>query len=132
MNRRPMLAATGEAEMILGGRFLMMKQVIPDDMFASESIAILGFDRRTEEYTLLGLDTIGTYWISAQGPARDAGSAVLSGEDYDAVFGGTQEYDFVLRWEDDGTWVTELIFKDEFHTRGGGPFKMMESVARRR
>jgi len=57
-----------EAELILGGRYLMQTTVIAEGFFASEGISILGFDRRSEEYTLLGLDTIGTYWVSAQGP----------------------------------------------------------------
>jgi len=121
-----------EAELILGGRYLVQTTVIPDGFFAGESISILGFDRRSEEYTLIGLDTIGTYWVSAQGPSTSENEAVLSGEDFDPIFGGTQEYDFVLRWEEDGTFVSQIIFKDAWHTRGGEPFKMVETVAHRR
>lgn len=121
-----------EAKLILGGRYLMQTTVIPDGFFAGESITILGFDRRSEEYTLIGLDTIGTYWVSAQGPATSQTEAVLSGEDFDPIFGGTQEYDFVLRWEEDGTFVSQIIFKDDVHTGGGEPFKMIETVSHRR
>lgn len=121
-----------EAELILGGRYLVQTTTILDGFFAGESIIILGFDRRSDEYTLLGLDTMGTYWVSAQGPATSEREAVLSGEDFDPVFDGTQEYDFVLRWEDDDTFITQIIFKDAFHTGGGEPFKMIETVARRR
>lgn len=123
---------TTESELILGGRYLLQSTVLPEGYFAGESIAILGFDRRSAEYTLIGLDTVATYWVTAQGPASGDREAVLSGEDFDPVFGGTQEYDFVLRWEDDNTFVTQIIFKDALHTRGGDPFKMVEIVARRR
>jgi hypothetical protein len=126
------LEATAEAHLILGGRFLMQTTTIPEGYFAAESISILGFDRRSEEFTLLGLDTGGTYWVSAQGPLVSANEAVLSGEDFDAVFDGTQEYDFVLRWEGERTFITQIIFKDAFHTGGGEPFMMVETVATRR
>ena len=121
-----------EAELILGGRYLVQTTVIPDGFFAGESITILGFDRRSEEYTLIGLDTVGTYWVSAQGPATSGTEAVLSGEDFDPVFGHLQEYDFVLRWEEDGAFVSQIIFKDAAHTGGGEPFKMIEIVSRPR
>ncbi len=123
---------TTESELILGGRYLLQSTVLPEGYFAGESITILGFDRRSGEYTLIGLDTVGTYWVTAQGPASGDREAVLSGEDFDPVFDGTQEYDFVLRWQDDNTFVTRIIFKDAVHTRGGDPFKMVEIVARRR
>ncbi len=124
--------ATTESELILGGRYLVQSTTIPDGFFAGDSITILGFDRRSGEYTLIGLDTMGTYWVTARGPASGEREAVLSGEDFDPVFDGTQEYDFVLRWEDDDTFIMQIIFKDAVHTRGGDPFKMLETVARRR
>lgn len=124
---------SGTAAPILGGRFLVRRVTLGEGMFAGESMTIIGFDRRSEEYTLIELDTVGTYWITAAGPADASGSrAVLSGTDDDPVFEHTQEYDFVLRFVDDDTWVTEIIFKDDAHTGGGGPFKMVEMTARRR
>ena len=100
---------------------------------AGEMMTILGFDRRSGEYTLIGLDTSGTYWVAARGPANESGDgAVLSGEDYDAVFEHMQLYDFVLAWPDDDTFRIQIIFKDEIHTGGGPPFKMVETVSRRR
>lgn len=124
--------STGTAEVILGGRYVVMKQVIPDGDFAGESHAILGFDRRSGEYTMIGLDTIGTYWVTAQGPMTEDGVAVLSGTDFDPVFDADQEYDFVLHWKDDGSFVTELYFTSPMHTGGADRFKMLETVARRR
>jgi len=125
--------ATMEAEMILGGRFLVQTMDIADTDPGGEQMSIIGFDRRSGEYTMLGFDTSGTYWVSAQGPADASGDrAVLAGEDYDAVVDGTQLYDFVLSWPDEDTFVVQIIFKDEIHTRGGPPFKMVEATSRRR
>jgi hypothetical protein len=126
------VAGTAESELRLGGRYLFTSTTIPTGFFAGESLSILGFDRRSEQYTLIGLDTVGTYWVTAQGPMGDDGRAVLSGEDFDPVFDGTQLYDFVLSWPDDDTFVSELIFKDEFHTGGGEPFRMLRIVSTRR
>ena len=124
---------TVEAEMILGGRFLVQTSDLADTDASGEMMSILGFDRRSGEYTLIELDTSGTYWVAARGPANESGNgAVLSGEDYDAIFEGTQLYDFVLDWPDADTFRTQIIFKDEFHTGGGPPFKMVEKVSRRR
>ncbi len=127
------ITGTMEAHTILGGRFLVQEMDITDTDFGGGQMSILGFDRRSDEYTLVGLDTHGTYWVTARGPADEGGErAVLAGEDYDAIFDGTQIYDFVLSWPDADTFVIEIVFKDEMHTRGGEPFKMVESVARRR
>jgi hypothetical protein len=127
------MRGTMEAHTILGGRFLVQAMNIADTDAAGEQMSIIGFDRRSDEYTLLGMDTSGTYWVTARGPADAGGNrAVLSGEDYDAIFDGVQIYDFVLRWPDEDTFVVEIIFKDEIHTRGGPPFRMVESIARRR
>ncbi len=126
-----MVTGTVESETILGGRFLVSTTVITEGMFAGESVSIFGFDRRSEEYTLIGLDTIGTYWVTAQGPMGSDGKAVLSGEDFDPVFNGMQLYDFVLSWPDADTMVTDLIFKDEMHAGGPEPHRLLNIVSRR-
>ncbi len=124
---------TMESEMVLGGRFLLLRSTIEGGMFAAEGLTIIGFDRRHEEYTLIGMDTTGTYWVAGQGPAdADGTSATLSGTDDDPVIGHTQEYDFVLHFVDDDTIVTDIVFKDSVHTQGGPPFRMVQSTARRR
>ena len=124
---------TMEGEMIVGGRFLLLTTDIAGTEATQEQIWIVGFDRRADEYTIMGMDVSGTYWVTARGPAGEDGShAVLSGEDYDAIFDGVQLYDFVLSWPDDDTFVVEIIFKDQIHTRGGPPFKMAETTSRRR
>jgi hypothetical protein len=126
------ITAAVEAKTILGDRFLVQTLDIADTDPGDEQMSIIGFDRRTDEYTILALDTTGTYWVSARGPAEAGGNrAVLSGEDYDAIVDGVQLYDFVLSWPDEETFVMEIVFKDSIHTRGGPPFKMVEATYRR-
>lgn len=120
-----------ESEMILGGRFLRQSSVSGGD-FPMEMLSFLGFDRRNGLYNLMAMDTSGTYWVTASGQADEEGTLVLSGTDWDGVAGAEQQYDFVMRWEDDDTLVTEIVFKDEMHTRGGPPHKMVETRAVRR
>ncbi len=56
----------GEGRMILGGRFLVLDTDTTGG-FDSEAMTIFGFDRRTGDYTLVGYDTLGTYYITAAG-----------------------------------------------------------------
>ena len=90
-------------------------------------MSLMGFDRRSGEYNVVGLDTSGTYWVTGKGtPDPEGGPLVLSGEDFDPSLDHRQIYDFVLRWINDDTYTWEIIFKDEVHTGGGPPFKMVE------
>ncbi|HEV7765549.1 MAG TPA: DUF1579 family protein [Thermoanaerobaculia bacterium] len=59
-------SGTGEGKVILGGRFLEMTTDLKGAL-ESESVTIYGFDRRTNDFTMIGIDTLGTYWISAAG-----------------------------------------------------------------
>ncbi|MGD8817996.1 MAG: DUF1579 family protein, partial [Acidobacteriota bacterium] len=127
------MRGSAESRMIVDGRFLMQTMDIADTDPTGEQVSIIGFDRRSDEYIIMGMDTAGTYWVTARGPADASGDrAVLSGEDYDAIFDGTQLYDFILSWPDEDTFVVEIVFRDNFHTQGGPPFKMVEVTSRRR
>lgn len=126
------LQGRGSSELILGGRFLLAESY----MAGSEEpvgVSLMGFDRRSGEYHTLGMDVVGTYWVTASGPPpeEEGGDLVMSGTDYDAEFDYTQVYDFVLRWIDDDTYTWSIVFHDEYHTRGGPPFKMVEITFRR-
>ncbi len=127
------ITARGEAvhEVVLGGRFLRIESKGSFEMpglgtFDIESIQYLGFDRRSERYTSIGMDTMGTYWVTAQG-VRDEKAITLSG--VDEGLGITQAYDFIIELVDDDTMKTSIIVHDTFQP---GPFKMMETVSRRR
>lgn len=124
---------TCENRMILAGRFLESACGGSYGGMPVESVTILGFDRRSEEWTWLALDTMGTYWVSAKGGAAPEGGAiVMVGEDYDALFDYTQTWEAVLEIEGPDRYVTSLVFSDSAHTRGGQPHKLIEVVHTRR
>ena len=120
----PPMKVSGRAEntLILGGRFLKSetKGHAPVMGIDIESLSIYGFDRRTSEYTVVGYDTMGTYYVTAAGrKAPGAGEVVMQGEIEE--HGGTKQYDMVLRWVDADTYVSEIIFKFP-----AGPMKIAE------
>jgi hypothetical protein len=121
-----------KVEPILGGRFVKADFVAGEGMMTTEGLQILGFDRRKKEYTIVGYDTWGTYYVTAAGPYDEKTSTItMHGEDYDPIFEGTQIYDMLFRFVNDDTFVHEIIFKDSVHTQGGPPFKMLEVTSTR-
>jgi len=124
--------STAEAEMILGGRYLMSRGSSSFMGQQVETLSLLGFDRRSDEFTVEAYDTMGTYSVGGRGPlSADGTSAVMRGTDYDAIGQMTQVYDFVMTWIDDDTFTFEVIFHDKFHAPDGVPFKMVEVTNRR-
>jgi hypothetical protein len=110
---------TATNRMILGGRFLVSEAVSENPAGPAagdqqiESMGIYGFDRRTSEYTTIGLDTMGTYWVAAAGTMKPDRTIVMSGESLDD-HGGQREmrrYDMVLKIVDRDTYITQIIFK---------------------
>ena len=126
------IRATGrtEARMVLGGRFLVQTGTYPEAPTPVEVMSIIGFDRRSDEYTMIALDNTGTFWVSGQGPmnARE-NEAVLSGVDYDPISEAEQNYDFVLRWVDNDTFVSQVMFMEGTASPSGTV--MVETTLRR-
>lgn len=124
--------ATSVNEMILGGRFLKMHSEGEVMGLKSEGLNIMGFDRRHEVYTIVGYDTWGTYYITAEGTYDDdSGTISMYGEDDDPVMGFTQKYDMNIKFVSDDEIITEIIFKDKINAKGQDEFKMLETVSRR-
>ncbi len=74
----PQIASgTGTGTMILGGRFLELTADVKGGAMMQESLTIFGFDRRTSEYTMVGFDTLGTYYITAAGKHDDARKGIV-------------------------------------------------------
>ena len=67
VNKRRMLEGEAENRTLLGGRFLQ-SSLEAHGAFPLETLWTLGFDRRWGEYTVLGMDTMGTYMVAAAGP----------------------------------------------------------------
>jgi hypothetical protein len=92
----PMTAAgTATGRMILGGRFVQF-EAKTEHPFPSESLTMLGFDRRTNDYTIVGFDNLGTYYITAAGKPEGP-DVVLHGSYLQPPSMQEQKYRFV--WE---------------------------------
>ena len=128
-------SGTVRNRMILGGRFLVSERVSktppggPMGNFEMEAMTIYGFDGRTKEYTVIELDTTGTYWVSAAGKPAAGKGIVMSGESLDD-HGGKPEirrFDMVLNVIDADTYMTRIIF----HFTGRPPATLVETINRR-
>lgn len=86
---------TATGRKILGGRFVQIDADVKGD-FDTQSLTILGFDRRTSEFTLVGFDDLGTYSITAAGRHDSArGGVVLNGSYAQPPAMHEQKYRFV-------------------------------------
>jgi hypothetical protein len=126
-------SGTSESKMILDGRFLQNDGLTgAGTPMETKSVHIYGFDRRKQEYTLVGFDTWGTYWVTAAGKFDEKKNAiVMHGSDYDPIMGFTQEFDFVYQFKGPDTSVFEVIFTDSVMSKGTGAFKMVEVTSTR-
>lgn len=123
---------TGESSLILGGRFLQSNSKGKIFGMDSETMQILGFDRRSKKYTLVAFDTQGTYSVSAAGTLDPKTSTMtLYGEDVDPVMNMVQKYDFVIKVIDKDTHSWSIIFKNPEMTGGAAEFKMIEILCKR-
>ena len=122
------MTTTGSCEnrMILGDRFLMMETVSGEGMMHTETMGIMGYDRRHKKFTNVGFDTWGTYFVTASGDYDEAKRQyTLYGEDTDPVMGIDQEYNFIITWMNDDAWKVEVVFID-FPMVEEKEFKMVE------
>jgi hypothetical protein len=131
----PPMQATGTLtnRLILGGRFLMSEGTSNNPMgFGDptvEVMAVYGFDRRVNQYTIVGYDTMGTYYVTAAGGRRSDGLVLMSGEtlEHEAGTSVMRRYDMTLRIVDADTYITEIIFKFP-----GRPDQTVVSIRHRR
>lgn len=131
------VTGTGTNRLILGGRYLEMRTELSgnpyfrdDDGTPSpmESRVFYGFDRRSDQYTLVGFDTLGTYYVTAAGTwDPETETITLHGEDEDPALGTVQRYDMHLRFESEDRVVWDIVFQ----TPEGEEFKVMEVVSTR-
>jgi uncharacterized protein DUF1579 len=123
-------SGTAVHQMVLGGRFLRINSEMKVMGFDTESLLLWGFDRRDGKFTSVGFDTMGTYSVTAQGPYDPQTKTItFSGTDTDPALRITQVFDFEVELVDGDTMKTSIIYHDMFQA---GPFKMMETISRRR
>jgi hypothetical protein len=113
--------------MILGGRFLVSEGKGVLGSTPVETMNVYGFDRRFKRFTMVGYDSMGTYYVTAAGSYSEQEKAIaLYGEDQDPVLGGTQKYNMIIRVLSPDRYVLEVVFKDPEHTQGKGDYKAAE------
>ena len=115
---------------VLGGRFVMLEMASPESLMGIpiEGMTIHGYDRRTGEHTILGLDTFGTYYVEGAGKGdASTNPIVMRGSHHDPVMDRDEVYDFVVRFVDADTWESEVVFI----TPDGERFTAMKTIARR-
>ena len=101
-------SGTGTGRLILGGRFLVL-ETDTRGAFEAQSMTLLGFDRRTSEFTLVGADTLGTYTISAAGKG-DAQRVTMRGSYAQPPSGKMQKYTFVWTRPSEREHLLTLFF----------------------
>lgn len=127
--KQPMaMKSSAKSEMILGGRFLQTTSVTESPFGKTETLGIMGCDRRDGTFTTIGFDTMGTYAVSARGKYDEATKTfTLHGTDRDPILDHTQKYKFVTQLVSDDKFIVSVIFTDKMHTRGlVDEFKMVE------
>ncbi len=79
-----------------------------------KSITIMGYDNAQEKYTLIGLDELGTYYITAEG-TYDSSAKVytLDGTYEEPVLKRQQDYRFVFDVSNSVNPVVKVLFENE-------------------
>lgn len=84
---------------ILGKRFMQVETAVGDaKTVRSEAVTIYGYDTRIQKYTVIGLDTFGTYGIYAQGD-YDAASKTLTLLGTNDEAGRQMDFRWVVKFE---------------------------------
>lgn len=108
------VAVSGDArgKWVLGKRFVSIHaESAPGEEFKFESIAYFGFDTNKKKFTAIGLDTAGTYAVSADGDYDAANKRwTLEGESDEPGIGRVP-FQFVISLGDNGSWSHEVLFK---------------------
>lgn len=115
--------ASVSSRTILGGRFL---EITTHGSFMGtdfESRTLLGFDRRHEQYTVIGLDTLGTYWVTGKGERGADGVIRMRGEDDDPM--GKQVYVFEYEVLGQDEYVQRVVFEQLGDQKFDPPFEMV-------
>lgn len=113
---------------VLEGRFVVSEAAArqKDGALRTESLLIFGFDGRNRSYTVIVLDTFGTYYVTAAGEAQTPSQRlVMSGETPEGK--GIKRFDVTLEWLDNNAYETRVIF----HLPGRPPVMAFVSTHRR-
>lgn len=109
----PALHGTGKTSIreILGGRFIELHSKA-DDSDGFENLMLMGYDSRkiSPGYFLLGVDSLGHYYIDLRGTWNDKTAAMtLHGEEYDENVGQMISYRQVFRFPGKDTMTCDVF-----------------------
>lgn len=109
-------SGTAEAAMVVGGRFLQIKYAARAKEANTEGIFTVGFDRRHQHYTLIAMDSFGTYAVTSQGKREGVNGRIkMAGKDDDPMMksmGLTKEFLHVLDLKSSDEFKVEVFFID--------------------
>jgi hypothetical protein len=127
-NKQPVVSeATATNILVLGGRFLQSTWSGKLMGMPAENLTVLGFDRRTGQYTAVVFDTFGTYYVTAAGDFNSADSTItFRGHEDQSSLGHEHDFEFTLTFAGPDRYIWSVIFKDPVTSSGTGNFKMME------
>ncbi len=122
------VTGTASTRAILGGRFFESTARSNGPM-GVESLTVLGFDRRTNEYTFISFDTLGTYSVTAAGKWNETEKAiVMRGNDNDPVLKIQQSYQVRIK----PLTANQFVLSISFDLPGGKEMTAVESTYTRR
>ena len=100
--------------MILGGRFMLFNAEGTMLGMNVKSITIIGYDNALEKYTMIGMDELGTYYITAEGTYDVLTKTyTLDGSYVEPVLKRQQNYKFVFEVSDASHPVGKVLFENE-------------------
>ena len=115
--------AKAKNRMVLGGRFLQVASSGEMMGMTTESLSMMGFDGRSDKFTVVGFDTMGTYYVTAVGDFDPASKTfVLGGTSEHPKFGFSETYEFHIQLVSEDRHVTSILFDQP----DGSQFKMVE------
>ena len=118
---------TCSAEMILGGRYLVMKHKGTMMGMPFEGMSIDGYDNSTKMYNSVWVDNMGTGIMFMTGKWNEEKKIIeYTGKMSDPINGGMSDIRSTLKMNDDGSSYTEM-----FGTDKGKEFKWMEMTMKR-
>lgn len=115
---RPPVVWKGSAVnvMEIGGRFLRTKFNYEGAGMKQEGDYTLGFDRRHNKFVFVGMDSWGTYYVTAMSQKDSPKETIkLYGQDDDpqmAAMGYKKEFGFVYEWAGDDKFTLRILFMD--------------------
>jgi hypothetical protein len=131
------LAYQGAAtnRMTVGGRFLQMEFQAQGKSNTTEGIFTLSFDTRHQRFSIIAMDSFGTYFVTSSGKRDEASGKIrMLGTDDDPLMksmGYTKEFIHIVDFRSLDEYVVEVWFVDT-RTSARREFKYMDYVFKRK